>query len=189
MKKNKFFTFILSCIPGAGQMYQGLMNRGASIMIVFFGVIALASLLYMPALTFLLPVLWFYSFFDAMNRSNLTEEQLSAIPDTYIFLGQGDRTLRFVRERHTLVGIGAVIVGGLMLYNVFSANLSHYLYQYFNLDLYYLMDALPPILLGCCIIAVGIRIMRGPSSVSHQKSSVAADARDIHLDTKKEDHS
>ena len=29
-KKNRFFTFIFSCMPGAGEMYMGFMNRGVS---------------------------------------------------------------------------------------------------------------------------------------------------------------
>ena len=28
MKKNGFLTFIFACIPGAGQMYYGYMQRG-----------------------------------------------------------------------------------------------------------------------------------------------------------------
>ena len=31
MKKNGFLTFIFACIPGAGQMYYGYMQRGLSI--------------------------------------------------------------------------------------------------------------------------------------------------------------
>ena len=33
MKKNGFLTFIFACIPGAGQMYYGYMQRGLSIAI------------------------------------------------------------------------------------------------------------------------------------------------------------
>ena len=34
MKKNGFLTFIFACIPGAGQMYHGYMQRGLSIAMI-----------------------------------------------------------------------------------------------------------------------------------------------------------
>ena len=36
-KRGKFMTFILSCIPGAGQMYLGLFKEGVSLMLLFIG--------------------------------------------------------------------------------------------------------------------------------------------------------
>lgn len=35
MKKNGFLTFIFACIPGAGQMYYGYMQRGLSLITMF----------------------------------------------------------------------------------------------------------------------------------------------------------
>ena len=34
-KRGPFMTFILSCIPGAGQMYLGFFNEGVSLMLLF----------------------------------------------------------------------------------------------------------------------------------------------------------
>ena len=34
MKKNGLLTFIFACIPGAGQMYYGYMQRGLSIAMI-----------------------------------------------------------------------------------------------------------------------------------------------------------
>ena len=55
-KKNRFFTLVFSCCPGAGEMYMGLYRQGVSLMGLFFGTIALAAwldfggidLLYLP---------------------------------------------------------------------------------------------------------------------------------------------
>ena len=46
MKKQKhgFWVFIFSLIPGAGEMYMGFKNQGISIMLLFWGSIALASI-------------------------------------------------------------------------------------------------------------------------------------------------
>ena len=46
MKKQKhgFWVFIFSLIPGAGEMYMGFKKQGISIMLLFWGTIALASI-------------------------------------------------------------------------------------------------------------------------------------------------
>ena len=46
MKKQKhgFWVFIFSLIPGAGEMYMGFKKQGISIMLLFWGAIALASI-------------------------------------------------------------------------------------------------------------------------------------------------
>ena len=35
-RKNRFFTFIFSCLPGAAEMYMGFMKNGLTLMIFFF---------------------------------------------------------------------------------------------------------------------------------------------------------
>ena len=46
MKKQKrgFINFICSLIPGAGEMNMGFEKQGISIMIVFWGIVSVASL-------------------------------------------------------------------------------------------------------------------------------------------------
>ena len=36
MKKNGILTFLFAFVPGAGQMYQGYMKRGLSLITLFF---------------------------------------------------------------------------------------------------------------------------------------------------------
>ena len=43
-KKSRFLVFILSFIPGAGEMYMGFMKQGVTLMAVFAGIIAVAML-------------------------------------------------------------------------------------------------------------------------------------------------
>ena len=35
MKKNAILTFLCACVPGAGQMYYGYMQRGLSLITMF----------------------------------------------------------------------------------------------------------------------------------------------------------
>ncbi|WAA12884.1 hypothetical protein [Fervidibacillus halotolerans] len=79
-ESERFYTIILSFIPGLGHFQLGLMNRGITFLLAFFGtgimVFFVTLLLRMEEfLVFglILPVIWFYSFFDVMNQ--LTKKQ------------------------------------------------------------------------------------------------------------------
>ena len=65
MLKNGFLTFCCAFIPGAGQMYQGYMKRGLSLILTAC-LIGMVSSLLNPVLL-LLVVVWMYSFFDTFN--------------------------------------------------------------------------------------------------------------------------
>ena len=107
-KKNKLFTFFFSLIPGAGEMYLGFYKMGASVMILFFGDVALASSLF-PPLLYLLPVMWFFSFFHTHNLNNMADEEFYALEDGYLFDMSPGQLLRAAdRHRKPL----ALILGG-----------------------------------------------------------------------------
>ena len=83
MKKQKhgFWVFIFSLIPGAGEMYMGFKKQGLSIMLLFWGSIALASITGLGWLAMFLPVIWFYSFFNVHNLKSLSEEEFYSVED------------------------------------------------------------------------------------------------------------
>ena len=51
-KRNSFFTFLFSLLPGAGHMFMGFMKIGVSLMAAFTLVIFLASWLNISQLLF-----------------------------------------------------------------------------------------------------------------------------------------
>ena len=65
MKKNGILTLLFAFIPGAGQMYQGYMKRGLSLMLMA-AAISMAAML-IPPIAFALLVVFMYSFFDTFN--------------------------------------------------------------------------------------------------------------------------
>ena len=71
MLKNGFLTFCCAFIPGAGQMYQGYMKRGLSLILTACCIGMVSSLLN-PVLL-LLVVVWMYSFFDTFNLNSGVE--------------------------------------------------------------------------------------------------------------------
>lgn len=79
MRNNKFLTFIFSCIPGAGHMYLGFQKKGLQIMLLFFSLLFLGDFLRTNIFFVLIPVIWFYSFFDvrkAFNKSETFEDEI-----------------------------------------------------------------------------------------------------------------
>ena len=74
-QRSRFLTFLLSCIPGVGHLYLGLMIRGFTFLVAFFGWIMFIIFLSVASnqdgfqvLLLALPILWFYSFFDALHQ-------------------------------------------------------------------------------------------------------------------------
>ena len=76
--KSGFFTFCFGLVPGMGQMYLGYMKRGISLMLMFVGVIFVSALLNIGLLCIVLPVIWAYALFDALNLRTQTPEQAEA---------------------------------------------------------------------------------------------------------------
>lgn len=160
IRKNKFLTFCCACIPGVGQMYQGYMKRGVSLMILFWGIAGLSGVLYMPILSFFLPVIWAYSFFDVMNKWNWTIEQLSLMEDKPIF--DMPAVMNF-SNRHKWVGIAVIVFGIILLYNVFASTISSVLYDIFGYtSIHWMTRILPTVVIAVIVILFGIKLVRGP---------------------------
>ncbi len=109
MKKNSFLTFCFAMMPGAGQMYVGLMKKGVCLMTLFFGVCLLA-VTDIPYMIITVPVLWFYSFFDAINYNNLPIEKKELIKD------------RLDIDKSMIVFIGLVLILGIIANGIYSFN-------------------------------------------------------------------
>lgn len=62
MKKNGILTLLFACIPGAGQMYQGYMKRGLSLITMFCLFIIVGSATGLDALVVGCIVVYMYSF-------------------------------------------------------------------------------------------------------------------------------
>ena len=169
MRKNGFWTFCFAFIPGAGQMYQGYMKRGLSLVSVCAAVIGVASLFY-PLVGFAFGVgciVWMYSFFDTFNlRSQLLTGDAPA--DDYLFhLGQDASFTRFFKARHKLFGWALVAVGLYTLYDQLVMDLLARLYwrlenQWVVQVLYNILDKVPTVLICLALIALGVWLVRGP---------------------------
>ena len=163
MKKQKhgFWVFIFSLIPGAGEMYMGFKKQGLSIMLLFWGSIALASITGLGWLAMFLPVIWFYSFFNVHNLKSLSEEEFYSVDDNYILhMDQFSGDIGKFLQKHRNTTAWILILFGIcilwsrftsLLYFIVPANMTDYIYTICN--------SLPQIVIAAGIIAAGIYLL------------------------------
>lgn len=160
-QKRGFWLFIFSLIPGAGEMYMGFKKQGLSIMLLFWGVFALGACTGMDWLIFLIPIIWFYSFFNVHNLKSLSEEEFYSVEDSYILhmdklIGDIDSLLTHHRK---LTAIVLIIFGASILWNnivdFFYIILPDYLANILGTFAYHL----PQLIIAIAIIFAGIYIL------------------------------
>ena len=160
-QKRGFWLFIFSLIPGAGEMYMGFKKQGISIMLLFWGVFAVGSCTGMDWLIFLIPIIWFYSFFNVHNLKSLSEEEFYSVEDSYVLhmdklLGDVDTLLSHHRK---LTAIILIVFGASILWNnlvdFFYMILPGYLAEVLGSFAYHL----PQLVIAVAIIFAGIYIL------------------------------
>ena len=169
-RKKGLFLFVCSCIPGCGQMYQGYMKRGLSLMLLFWGLIAVTFFLNMEVLLFFLAPIWLYTYFDSYNlRSRM--DQGGPEDDEFLF-GLSDvdseKFAALCRERHSLLGWLLVGLGVYMLYDRIIRRLASFLWEYEYLNWLYdlLVYDVPRLVVTFGIIALGLWFIRGPKKAA-----------------------
>ena len=161
--KHGLLLFITSCLSGCGQMYQGYMKRGLSLLLLFFVILAVSGFLGLAALAFFLPVVWLYAFFDSYNlRAQIAAGTRPA--DDFLF-GLSDldsqRMAKLLRSRHSLIGWALILVGGWMLYRMLLNRLGWLLGEW-GYWLYDLLYDLPRLVITVLVILLGLWFIRGP---------------------------
>lgn len=186
-KKNKVLTFIFAIIFGAGHMYMGFMKQGLSIMTAAVVVIAVGSWFGSGLLFLILPILWFYSFFDAINKMTLPNSVFEKQTDQYIFMPMGDNLeLKYLIARYEkviaffLILIGSTALGGNLLGFISDqASMAGYT------EISQFADSLrwngSRLLFSLIIIIIGVRMIIGKKKEleKEEKEEEAADRKEI----------
>lgn len=119
-QKHGLLLFLATCIPGCGQMHQGYMKRGVSLLLAFCAVLALAIFLSLGELAIFLPLVWLYAFFDSYNLRSQIAQNIEA-EDAYLF-GLSDmdsaKLHDLCRRRHSVIGWSLVALGAFLLYRI-----------------------------------------------------------------------
>ncbi len=162
-KKNGFLTFCFSLLPGAGQMYMGFMKRGLSLMSAFFLLIFLAMLLRTEAIMLIMPVLWFYAFFDTHNLRAMPEDEFYAQEDEFLAISQlpMDKLKIFQNKYRNILALVLIVIGISILWNNFMDILRYVIPSYIANALYNIGYYFPQLFIGAAIIALGLYLIRG----------------------------
>ena len=160
-KKNRFLTFCFSLLPGAGEMYMGFMRMGVNLMIAFFLMIFIPSVLMLEGLILFAVVIWFYGFFHANHLASLSDEEFAQTDDAYLFemdalVGGKD----FVQKYHKWIAGGLIFAGICLLWNT----VTDLMYVRFP-AVYEMMrmvgNYVPRLLIAIVIIVIGIHMIKG----------------------------
>ncbi|MCM3746452.1 hypothetical protein M3223_03705 [Paenibacillus pasadenensis] len=156
-RKNKTAAAALSFLPGAGHMYLGMQKRGLQLMAVFFVSIYLMDSMRMTLFLFLLPLIWCYSFFDALQQHG--RYLRGEMADTPV--------LSELARYHRWIGMGLIALGAFYLTDRFFVQFAaeHFplMYRAYS-DIRY---NLPAALTAFLLIAAGLRLFLGRSSAPH----------------------
>ncbi|MGL4345371.1 MAG: hypothetical protein ACRCTE_09245 [Cellulosilyticaceae bacterium] len=156
MEKNRNVSFLFAFIPGAGQMYLGLMKKGVCIMLLLAAISFVSNLLRMYSLEVLFPVIWFYSFFDTLRMRNLSWEQREVLDADF------DQALsklstydwRTLFEKYRVPICIVLIVLGI---DILFSNLISPVLRMFNTDwIYNISYSLPKTGVGIALFVAGI---------------------------------
>lgn len=167
MLKNGLLTLLFAFIPGAGQMYQGYMKRGLSLMLMCCVICVLAAL-FSPIAFFLLLV-FMYSFFDTLNLRAQIALGNAPADDYLVHLDPKDKRLaRLLLDSHKLVGWLLIAFGALIAYqNLIMNTLGDLVYRWGHSSpvfraLYLVMDSLPDVVVCVVLIVCGVWLVKGP---------------------------
>lgn len=163
-RKNRFFTFIFSCLPGAAEMYMGFMKNGVTLMICFF--LSFVPMLFFRSLDFLMAlgvVIWFFGFFHARNFAGMSDAEFDAMEDKYIW--EEFPEIGNIRIANTTVKkfIAAVLIilGCGQLWNYFSGIIYNMIPQNIWSDIYPVIEGIPSVVIAILFVAAGVFMIRG----------------------------
>lgn len=180
MLKNGFLTFCCAFIPGAGQIYQGYMKRGLSLILTAC-LIGMVSSLLNPVLL-LLVVVWMYSFFDTFNLRAQIGAGTAPQDDYLVHINWHDQRMeQFMLDSHKLLGWGLIALGALVAYqNILMNTLGDIVWRWgqsspFFRALYLMMDQLPEVVVCVALIICGAWLVRGPKGRKQKPQNDAED--------------
>ena len=167
MKKNGILTFLFAFVPGAGQMYQGYMKRGLSL-ITMFCLCVMAGMLLEPLVLTAL-IVWMYSFFDTFNLRAQFIAGTAPADDYLVHFNTKDARLTlFFRDSHKLLGWALIALGAMVAYqNIIMRVLGDVMWRWgqnnpFFRAIYLMLDELPQIVACVALVVCGLWLVRGP---------------------------
>ena len=142
---------------------MGFRKQGVSIMVAFWGLIALAIATEQAYLIMGLPIIWFYSFFNVHNLKNLSEEEFYSLEDNYLFHAEKliDNPTGFTKQYRNVVAVILIAVGSLMLIKCMVSMACEYLPWVIARIISGVLNFIPQIAISLGIIYLGFYLIQG----------------------------
>jgi len=159
--KSKGLAIMFSFLPGAGHLYMGFYKRGLSFMLTFFGIPFIISTFGFNMLGFFIPVLWFYAFFDGINKATSMPHENIDEQDKSIY----DNLLKYNKfpspKWGIWVGIGLIVLGAYLLADRF---ILEELSRLGLIDLAIVNKYIGTIIFSGVLVFVGVRLVKGSNA-------------------------
>ncbi|MEK3889768.1 hypothetical protein [Bacillus sp. FSL K6-3431] len=155
-RKSKAIATLLSIVPGAGHLYLGLQKRGIQLMAAFLFSIYILDVLRLGIFLFLVPIIWFYSFFDGLQKASKADG--GTVEDEPI--------VSYLINHQRWLGIGLIALGVYYLgTNIILPVASPFIERILNVDIqYWFYHYFQTTILCLLLIGGGIKLMTGRKS-------------------------
>ncbi|GIP53447.1 hypothetical protein [Paenibacillus vini] len=157
-RRSKVLATLLSAFPGAGQMYLGMQKRGLQMMVLFLGSFYIIDVLRLSLFLFLVPVIWFYSFFDGLQQTS--RYGILPMEDIPLIKGRGN-------GQHWL-GVALLLLGVYYVGMEFIVPALDRWFPYLELR-YMIREYLRPVLVAVILIGGGIKLLSSRNRVQSLK--------------------
>lgn len=150
-QNRKIITCLISVVPGAGHMFLGYQKLGLELMTLFFFSFFFIDWLRIGFFMFIIPVIWFYSMFDALHKASGEEPPVEETGLSVLDL-IGENRHRWNSSK--LLGYGFIVLGLLLIFDrIISPMIPYEIRNYLQTGIVALL-----------FITGGIRILMGGSS-------------------------
>lgn len=172
-KKRGFWLFVFSLLPGAGEMYMGFFKQGIGLMAQFFLVVMLSAYLNMGPLLFILPIIWFYSFFHVHNLASMPDEEFYEVEDSFTggLVSQEMSSYLSGGQGRKIFGALLILLGCSVIWNGIQSFVYRvadiFDYEIANMISYTMDDALRS-MIAVAVIYLGYRMIRGKKKELNQ---------------------
>ncbi len=184
-KKNGFWTFCFSLLPGAGEMYLGFMKMGISLMGLFFAICALSSITQIGVLSLPALIVWCYSFFHVHNLAGLEDAEFLNVKDEFLFNLEGilDTDKNNVQKHRKIIATVLIILGIYLVWNGFADISYHFLPEWLVIFLRRIRYTIPKIVTGLAIMAGGFYMIKGKKQKLNEEDIIDVESVDVNDNT------
>jgi hypothetical protein len=167
MKSKKFKAMFFSIIPGAGHMYLNLPKQGIQLMSLFFLAIFISDWLRFGFFGVLIPIIWFYSFFDAGHKASLGQP----LQDGSLEILKGFTAKDYLsKDLNKLFGYGLIAIGIIALVDrtLFPILADLNFGNAFRSFIYSVRSYLKTGIISAILIIVGVKLLSGSKVKSRE---------------------